>query len=289
VRLWSRVRFDLGLVHQLDYYTGVVFRGYVRGASDNILSGGRYDNLLSFFGAPAPATGFAINTGSLDQSLQQQKKVKSGRLKIAVTKGRLLEDPWTCLRKWDSTVSRQKPGAPVSWLKSRITASRRSYCRRTPGRHHLCVRNGRLRHRHRGQGHHTGEQRPPFYEVLDLGYGNAALPAASGRCEDFLRLIRPRRVARPSTGRRQALLCGEGHGCELSSRSSGSVELAPFWALADANVDIVQTGPPLKANGLVPSRRSASGSAAYHRQQGQYGSSIGTRSWIYRKMRGRAV
>ncbi len=25
------VRFDLGMVHQIDYYTGVVFRGYVEG------------------------------------------------------------------------------------------------------------------------------------------------------------------------------------------------------------------------------------------------------------------
>ena len=37
------VRFDLGMVHQIDYYTGVVFRGYVEGAGDAVLSGGRYD------------------------------------------------------------------------------------------------------------------------------------------------------------------------------------------------------------------------------------------------------
>ena len=40
------VRFDLGMVHQIDYYTGVVFRGYVEGAGDAVLSGGRYDNLV---------------------------------------------------------------------------------------------------------------------------------------------------------------------------------------------------------------------------------------------------
>ena len=37
----SYVRFDLGMVHQIDYYTGVVFRGYVEGAGDAVLSGGR--------------------------------------------------------------------------------------------------------------------------------------------------------------------------------------------------------------------------------------------------------
>ena len=43
------VRFDLGLVHQIDYYTGVVFRGYVEGAGAPVLSGGRYDNLVELF------------------------------------------------------------------------------------------------------------------------------------------------------------------------------------------------------------------------------------------------
>lgn len=54
-------RFDLGLVHQIDYYTGVVFRGYAMGAADTVLSGGRYDGLLGVFGSDAPATGFAVD------------------------------------------------------------------------------------------------------------------------------------------------------------------------------------------------------------------------------------
>lgn len=54
------VRFDLGMVHQIDYYTGVVFRGYVEGAGEAVLSGGRYDNLVEIFGRDAQATGFAV-------------------------------------------------------------------------------------------------------------------------------------------------------------------------------------------------------------------------------------
>lgn len=41
----DHVKFDLGMVHQLDYYTGVIFRGYAEGAGVAVLSGGRYDNL----------------------------------------------------------------------------------------------------------------------------------------------------------------------------------------------------------------------------------------------------
>lgn len=63
--LESRIQFDLGMVHRLDYYTGIVFRGYAEGAGSVVISGGRYDNLLSAFGRPAPATGFAADVDAL--------------------------------------------------------------------------------------------------------------------------------------------------------------------------------------------------------------------------------
>ena len=59
------LRFDLGLVHQIDYYTGVVFRGYAEGAGDAVLSGGRYDKLVEAFGRTAPATGFAVDVDAV--------------------------------------------------------------------------------------------------------------------------------------------------------------------------------------------------------------------------------
>ena len=55
------LRFDLGLVHQIDYYTGLVFRGYAEGFGAAVLSGGRYDHLVEAFGRPAQATGFAVD------------------------------------------------------------------------------------------------------------------------------------------------------------------------------------------------------------------------------------
>ncbi len=59
----DNIMIDLGLVHKIDYYTGVVFRGYIEGAGEAVLSGGRYDNLINHFGYNAVATGFAINVG----------------------------------------------------------------------------------------------------------------------------------------------------------------------------------------------------------------------------------
>ena len=57
----EHLRFDLGLVHQIDYYTGLVFRGYAEGYGAEVLSGGRYDRLVEAFGRPAQATGFAVD------------------------------------------------------------------------------------------------------------------------------------------------------------------------------------------------------------------------------------
>ncbi len=63
------VRFDLGLVHQLDYYTGMVFRGYAEGAGAPVLSGGRYDGLMEQFGRKAEATGFAVDVDAVGACL----------------------------------------------------------------------------------------------------------------------------------------------------------------------------------------------------------------------------
>ena len=74
------LRFDLGLVHQIDYYTGVVFRGYVEGAGDAVLSGGRYDGLVAAFGRNAPATGFAIDVDAVAGCLSAGEPPRLGVL-----------------------------------------------------------------------------------------------------------------------------------------------------------------------------------------------------------------
>jgi len=61
------IMIDLGLVHELDYYTGIMFQGYMGGAGKILLSGGRYDQLCSKFGADLPAIGFAIDLDGVSQ------------------------------------------------------------------------------------------------------------------------------------------------------------------------------------------------------------------------------
>lgn len=57
----EEVKVDLGLVHKKNYYTGIIFRGYVEGYGLPVLSGGRYDTLIGDFGRSVPAVGFAVN------------------------------------------------------------------------------------------------------------------------------------------------------------------------------------------------------------------------------------
>ncbi|MBQ5951043.1 MAG: ATP phosphoribosyltransferase regulatory subunit [Lachnospiraceae bacterium] len=59
--LGGRVILDLGLVNQAEYYTGLIFKGYLDGVGSEVLSGGRYDGLLADFGADLPAVGFALD------------------------------------------------------------------------------------------------------------------------------------------------------------------------------------------------------------------------------------
>lgn len=61
----DRIILDLSLVHRTNYYTGIIFRGYTEGSGVTVLSGGRYDSLISEFGEDLPATGFGINTDDL--------------------------------------------------------------------------------------------------------------------------------------------------------------------------------------------------------------------------------
>lgn len=69
--LGAHVQFDLGMVQQLDYYTGVVFRGFAQGAAAQVLSGGRYDGLIGRYGPELPATGFAVDVEGLAACLPE--------------------------------------------------------------------------------------------------------------------------------------------------------------------------------------------------------------------------
>ncbi|HHX49929.1 MAG TPA: ATP phosphoribosyltransferase regulatory subunit [Clostridia bacterium] len=58
--LAGHVFFDMSILRDFDYYTGIVFEGYALGLGHPVCGGGRYDGLLGRFGWQVPATGFAL-------------------------------------------------------------------------------------------------------------------------------------------------------------------------------------------------------------------------------------
>jgi len=60
----GKISLDLGIVSHIDYYTGIVFRGYLSTIGEAVLKGGRYDNLVGEFGRQCNAVGFGVNVDS---------------------------------------------------------------------------------------------------------------------------------------------------------------------------------------------------------------------------------
>jgi ATP phosphoribosyltransferase regulatory subunit len=66
------VDFDLGIIRDFDYYTGMVLEGYTPGLGFPICGGGRYDNMLNSFGLNSGATGFALGIERVLLALERQ-------------------------------------------------------------------------------------------------------------------------------------------------------------------------------------------------------------------------
>ncbi len=67
------ISLEPGMISNIHYYSGIIFRGYTYGTGEPIVKGGRYDRLLGYFGKDEPAIGFAIVVDSLMNALQRQK------------------------------------------------------------------------------------------------------------------------------------------------------------------------------------------------------------------------
>lgn len=79
----EHVLIDLTMIGDFSYYTGMTFEGYAADLGFPVCSGGRYDNLLTQFGRPAPATGFALKTNRILEVVSKQPIESSFRVLIA--------------------------------------------------------------------------------------------------------------------------------------------------------------------------------------------------------------
>lgn len=88
-----------------------------------------------------------------------------------------------------------------------------------------------------------------FYEVTDLGFGRCRFALAGPAGKDFFSGHNVRRIATKYPKVARSYFESKGMDVQII-KIEGSVELAPLLGLADAIVDIVETGTTLKENGL---------------------------------------
>jgi ATP phosphoribosyltransferase regulatory subunit len=250
--LGEQIMIDFGLVNQAEYYSSLVFKGYIASSGDAVLSGGRYDELFKDFGEDLPATGFAFHVDALAEGLMKRADAAradgagSGGLRVALTKGRLENEVVAMLEAagYDVAGLRAKgrrlllpvPGTGIEVVLAKaadvITYVEHGVCDVGIVGKDTIVESGGV-----------------FYEILDLGVGKCRFALAAPKGSDFYGGFGTKRVATKYPGAAAAWFESKGMDVQII-KIEGSVELAPLLGLADAIVDIVETGETLRQNGL---------------------------------------
>lgn len=170
------------------------------------------------------------------------------RLRIAVTKGRLLEDSLELFEKmgFDCSAVRadtRKLILPIGNYPMDVVLSKAADVL-TYVTHGVCdlgIVGKDTMMEHGGS----------YYEMLDLGFGVCRFALAVPDGTDFYGTYQNRVVASKYPNVTKNYFAGKGMDVSVI-KIEGSVELAPLVGLSNGIVDIVQTGGTLKENGLVP-------------------------------------
>ena len=113
--LGDRVAIDLGDLRRHSYYTGVSMTLLAEGPGEPLGMGGRYDDLLGRYEAPAPATGFAFEVDNVAWALSEAGVSLENELppRVLVAGGtrarrRAAAEQWRTLGARVATLSAQK-------------------------------------------------------------------------------------------------------------------------------------------------------------------------------------
>ena len=63
----DQIVFDFSVVNNMNYYNGIVFRGFLSGICEGVLAGGQYDKLMQKLNRRCGAIGFALYLDLLEQ------------------------------------------------------------------------------------------------------------------------------------------------------------------------------------------------------------------------------
>ena len=243
--LSEKLRIDFSVTGDIHYYNGIIFKGYVGGIPESILSGGQYDRLMQRLGRRSRAIGFAVYTGQIEEAGKKETKETDAWLNIALPKGRLGEKVYSlfaasgyeCPEVLENSrkLIFENLGKKVRyfWVKPSDVAV---YVERGTADIGVVGKDILL------------EQEADVYELLDLLTGVCKLAVAGPKDykEDPDRAVK---VATkfPNVARKFYRTLGK----DIDViKLNGSIEIAPLLGLSDVIVDIVETGRTLKENGL---------------------------------------
>ena len=241
------ITVDFSVTDDINYYNGIVFKGFIRDIPVAVLSGGQYDNLMKKMYRTSRAIGFAVYTDELDylQEDAGDAACEQAFLNVALPKGRLGEKVYEIFAKAGYECpeileenrklifENAEKKVRYFWVKPSDVAI---YVER--GAADIGVAGKDI----------LMEAGSDVNELLDLKTGvcRMAVAALKGYQEDPERTLR---VATKFTNIARDYYQSKGRDIDII-HLNGSIELAPILGLSDIIVDIVETGTTLKENNL---------------------------------------
>ena len=240
----NMLQVDFSVVSDINYYNGIVFKGFVEGVPSAVLSGGQYNKLMKKMKRRSSAVGFAAYLDMLDMALEAPKEDENV-LNIALPKGRLGEKVYAMFEQagfpCPSVMENSRKlifengqvGVRYFWVKPSDVAI---YVERGAADIGVAGKDILL------------EYDPDVYELSDLDIGKCrmAVAAKKGFSDNTDRTLR---VATKFSNIAQQHYLSKGRDIDII-HLNGSIEIAPILGLSDVIVDIVETGTTLKENDL---------------------------------------
>lgn len=70
--LAKNIQVDLSIVNDIDYYNGIIFKGYIKELGKSVLAGGQYDQAMAHLGKKVDAIGFALYLNEINRITEEK-------------------------------------------------------------------------------------------------------------------------------------------------------------------------------------------------------------------------
>ena len=114
----SSLYLDFSVINDMRYYNGIIFSGYIKGITDKVLSGGRYDNLLKRMKKDKGAIGFAFYLDTLQQLADSSAEFSVDTLVVYDEN----VAPESIIKAMENAVSEGKTAKAVKVISAEISA-----------------------------------------------------------------------------------------------------------------------------------------------------------------------